>query len=203
MRKQLLLFLLMALLLTFGTVEAQEHQLVDLAQVNPRIIIELKYATTDNFLKQKIYTDNTCYVLGILANKLDQAQKLLEQDGLGLKVYDGYRSVEAQKKMWAICPDPRYVANPYKGGSNHCRGAAVDLTIIDKDGNEMEMPTPFDTFAERAHQYSLAPTSQQRLNRMLLRTVMKQVGLQSIRTEWWHYQLPNANKYPIINKGGF
>lgn len=173
---------------------------MNLKEVNPRIIIDLKYATTDNFIKQKVYNDPNCYILKPLAQKLDKAQKLLEQDGLGLKVFDGYRSLSAQRKMWAIVPDSRYVADPNKGGSIHNRGAAVDLTLVDTEGRELEMPTPFDSFEGRAAQFSKEPTSQQRANRMLLRYVMREVGLQYIQTEWWHYQLPDGKTYPVIEK---
>lgn len=180
--------------------DSPTKELVNLKEFNSHIIIDLKYATTDNFLKQKVYDDTNCYVLKILAQKLDKAQRLLEQDGLGLKVFDGYRPVEVQKKMWNILPDSRFVADPNKGGSIHNRGAAVDLILVDGDGMELEMPTPFDSFAARAYHFSKEPTSQQRANRMLLRHVMREVGLNYIQTEWWHYQLPDGNKYPIIDR---
>lgn len=174
--------------------------LVNLKEVNPHIIIDLKYATIDNFLKQKVYDDPHCYVLKILAQKLDKAQRLLEQDGLGLKVFDGYRPPAIQRKMWAIVPDSRFVADPHQGGSIHNRGAAVDLTLVDTNGQDLEMPTPFDSFAGRAYQFSKEPAAQQRANRMLLRQVMQAVGLNYIQTEWWHYQLPDGHKYPVIDK---
>lgn len=174
-----------------------QNGLVALKEYNSHIVIDLKYATKDNFLKQKVYDDERCYVLLSLAKKLDQAQKLLEQDGLGLKVFDGYRPLAVQKKMWAILPDSSFVANP-KTGSLHNRGAAVDLTLVDGSGKELEMPTPFDDFTSRAAQFSKEPTPQQRANRMLLRRVMQAVGLEYLETEWWHYQLPNAKGYPII-----
>jgi D-alanyl-D-alanine dipeptidase len=197
------IFLLPAIILSgFNLAHAKPlaEDLVNLKEVNPHIIIDLKYATTDNFLKQKVYDDLNCYVLKPLAQKLDKAQKLLEQDGLGLKVFDGYRPLAVQRKMWAIVPDSRFVADPNKGGSIHNRGAAVDLTLVDAEGVELEMPTPFDSFAGRAYQFSKEPTAQERANRMLLRHVMQEAGLNYIQTEWWHYQLPDGNKYPIIEK---
>lgn len=174
--------------------------LVNLEEINSHIMIDLKYATPDNFLKQKVYEDLNCYVLVPLARKLDKAQKILEQDGLGLKVFDGYRPLAVQKKMWSIMPDSRFVANPNTSGSIHNRGAAVDLTLVDSEGNELDMPTPFDSFAQRAYQFSKEPTPQQRANRMLLRKVMMEVGLEYISTEWWHYQLPSGKEYPILTK---
>jgi len=199
-RKFMGLLLMVTLILTAGLVWAEQPKpiLVNITEVNPRILIDLRYATTNNFLKQKVYPNGfQCLLLEPLAQKLNQAQLLLEKDGLGLKIFDGYRPLEVQKKMWKIVPDERYVANPYGSGSNHNRGAAVDLTLVDKDGNELEMPTGFDDFTERASKYSMEPTPQQRANRMLLRQVMEQVGLEGLSTEWWHFQLPNAEKYPI------
>src|SRR5690554_4188873 len=205
MRKKLLacwLFLvLLSLTVVVGYSSAKKTSgsvLVDLHKVNPRIILDLKYATEDNFLKEKVYDVDRCYALPILAEKLSAAQEILERDGLGLKVFDCFGPVAVQKKMWALVPDSRYVANPYKEGSNHNRGVAVDLTIVDKDSNELAMPTPFDDFTERAHKYSMTPTVQERANRLLLRLVMEKVGLESINTEWWHFQLPDAKKYPLI-----
>jgi D-alanyl-D-alanine dipeptidase len=184
--------------MTFVFAYSSKETLVNLKSYNSHIIIDLKYATADNFLKQKVYDDPTCYVLEILAKKLDKAQKMLEQDGLGLKVFDGYRPLSVQKRMWAIMPDTRFVANP-QTGSIHNRAAAVDLTLVDSTGKELDMPTPFDSFAERAYQFSKEPTPQQKANRMLLRKVMQEVGLDYIKTEWWHYQLPNGKQYPIFN----
>lgn len=194
----LLILALLSLLVPASLGGETRPGLVELSSVNPRIVIDLKYATTDNFLGEKVYTDRRCLVLEPLARKLDQAQKLLERDGLGLKVYDGFRSLAVQKKMWAILPDARYVANPYGNGSMHNRGAAVDLTLVDATGQELAMPTAFDSFTERAAQYSKTPTAQQRANRMLLRLVMQEVGLVPITTEWWHYQLPDARQYPLL-----
>ena len=182
----------------FAAGTGQKAELVEVSQINKSIIIDLKYATADNFLHEKVYEDTRCRVLVPVAEKLDRAQKLLAQDGLGLKVYDGFRPLVVQKKMWAILPDSRYVANPNKAGSMHNRGVAVDLTLVDAQGRELEMPTAFDAFTTRAAQFSAEPTPQQRANRMLLRQVMQAVGLAYIQTEWWHYQLPDAGKYPII-----
>ena len=181
-----------------GAAASNSYQLVELSKVNPQIIIDLKYATRDNFLKQAVYPDKRCFVLNPLAEKLDLAQKILAPDGLGLKVYDGFRPLAVQQAMWKVLPDARYVANPLRGGSIHNRGVAVDLTLVDEKGKELEMPTEFDDFSSRAGQYSLEPTAAQRANRMLLRKVMHEVGLVPIKTEWWHYELPNGKSYPII-----
>jgi D-alanyl-D-alanine dipeptidase len=175
-------------------------KLVDLSLLNPRIIIEMKYASAANFLKQAVYTEKRCFLLADLARKLDAAQKILEQDGLGLKVFDGYRPLNVQKQMWKLKPDARFVADPSRGGSIHNRGAAVDLTLVDATGRELEMPTQFDSFESRAGQFSKEPTVPQRANRALLRQVMLRVGLEYLKTEWWHYQLPNGKQYPLLDQ---
>jgi len=172
--------------------------LVELSSLNPKILQELRYATPNNFLKTAVYTDNRCRLLADVAGKLAQVQERLEEEGLGLKVYDCYRPPSVQKKMWELVPDERYVANPNAGGSNHNRGAAVDLTLVDSQGKELEMPTEFDAFVPEAAHYSLAVPAEKRAHRMLLRTVMEGVGLEAFETEWWHYQLPGAKSLPIV-----
>ncbi|MGD9155025.1 MAG: D-alanyl-D-alanine dipeptidase [Bacillota bacterium] len=195
-----IMFIMIMLINQISWAAVATGKLVSLSSINPRIVIEMKYATTDNFLKQAVYTAKQCYLLEELAHKLDLAQKILEQDGLGLKVFDGYRPLNVQKKMWALKPDARFVANPYQGGSIHNRGAAVDLTLVDATGKELDMPTPFDSFELRAGQFSKEPTAQQRANRAFLRQVMRRVGLEYLKTEWWHYQLPNGKQYPLLNQ---
>ncbi|MFB3905282.1 MAG: D-alanyl-D-alanine dipeptidase [Acidobacteriota bacterium] len=174
------------------------RRLVELSEVNPRIVQDLRYATPNNFLKTAVYTDTRCRLLPSLAAKLNRAQQALEKEGLGLKVYDCYRPPSVQKKMWALVPDERYVANPNAGGSNHNRGAAVDLTLVDGSGHELEMPTGFDAFTPEAAHYSQAVAPEKRAHRMLLRQLMEQVGLEAMETEWWHYQLPGAKSLPIV-----
>jgi len=173
--------------------------LVELREVNPKIIQDLRYATPNNFLKTAVYTDNRCRLLPSMADKLSQAEQGLEKEGLGLKVYDCYRPPSVQKKMWVLVPDERYVANPNAGGSNHNRGAAVDLTLVDSQGNELEMPTGFDAFTPDASHYNQGGSPEKRAHRMLLRKVMEEVGLEAMPTEWWHYQLPNAKTLPIVD----
>jgi len=177
---------------------AGDRRLVELTEINPKIVQDMKYATPNNFLKTAVYTDNRCRLLPRVADMLGQAEQLLEKEGLGLKVYDCYRPPSVQKKMWALVPDERYVANPNAGGSNHNRGAAVDLTLVDSRGKELEMPTGFDVFTPDAAHYSPAVSPEKRAHRMLLRKVMEEVGLEAMETEWWHYQLPGAKSLPIM-----
>jgi D-alanyl-D-alanine dipeptidase len=103
-----------------------------------------------------------------------------------LKVYDCYRPPEVQKKFWALVPDERYVANPVKG-SKHSLGAAVDLTLVDRRGRELEMPTRYDDFTERAHRDYMKLPRRAIRNRALLREVMVRHGFVPLPTEWWHF----------------
>jgi len=131
-------------------VSKDASDLVEIVKINSNIKIEIWYATPNNFVGEVLYESAKCYLRKEVAEKLDEIQKELETLGLGLKVWDGYRPLSVQKKMWEIMPIPGLVANPAKG-SNHNRGAAVDLTLVKLDtGEELEMPTPFDELTERA-----------------------------------------------------
>ena len=109
---------------------SKQTQLVELTTINPNILLDIRYATGNNFLKETVYPSARCFLVRAAAMQLDSVQNELEQQGLGIKVFDGYRPFSVTKKMWEILPDDRYVANP-KNGSRHNRGAAVDLTLVD------------------------------------------------------------------------
>jgi len=159
---------------------------VDMKEFNPRIIVDMKYATEDNFTKKRLYDSNTCFLRKSTAVKLDAVQKKLEGMKLGLKVWDCYRPLAVQRILWAILPDERYVANPEKG-SRHNRASAVDVTLIDFQGKELQMPTGFDDFSPRAyHHYQDLPDQAIR-NRELLKGLMEKAGFIPLSEEWWHY----------------
>jgi D-alanyl-D-alanine dipeptidase len=114
-------------------------------------------------------------------------------------VFDCYRPLSIQKQLWALLPDERYVIDPRKG-SRHNRGAAVDVTLIDAKGNELEMPTDYDDFSERAHRdYRLLPPSALR-NRELLERIMTRHGFQGLATEWWHFDAEGWEHYPVLDQ---
>jgi D-alanyl-D-alanine dipeptidase len=159
---------------------------VDIKEVNPRIVVDMKYASEDNFTKKKLYDSNTCFLRRSTAVKLNEVQKKLEEMNLGLKVWDCYRPLAVQRIFWAILPDERYVANP-ETGSRHNRASAVDLTLVDSQGKELQMPTGFDDFSSRAdHGYQNLPDQVIR-NRALLKGLMEKGGFISLPEEWWHY----------------
>lgn len=175
-----------------------DARLIDIRSVNPNIVLDIRYATENNFLKRKVYPVARCVLRGAAARRLVQVQQDLEKKGLGLKVYDCYRPLSVQKLMWQIKPDPNYVANPAKG-SRHNRGAAVDLTLVDRNGKELEMPSGFDDFTERAHRDYTGGNPQALKNRQLLEDAMKKYGFIPLATEWWHFDAPGWDKFTILD----
>lgn len=169
---------------------------VDLKDFSTDFIYEMKYASTDNFLKSKVYDCEACFMRYKTAKSLIKANKQFLKLGYRIVLYDCYRPLSIQKKMWDIVPNPNYVADPKKG-SIHNRGGAVDIGLADGEGNRVDMGTPFDFFGiEASHNFENLP-DQVKSNRMLLRRVMTQNDFKIFESEWWHYNLKNASKYPI------
>ena len=175
-----------------------DARLIDIRTVNPKIALDIRYATTNNFLKKQLYPVARCVLRGAAVKRLSQVQDELEKKGLGLKVYDCYRPLSVQKQMWQIKPDSRYVANPAQG-SRHNRGAAVDLTLVDSNGKELEMPTGFDDFTERASRSYSGASTQAKKNRQLLEDAMKKYGFIPLATEWWHFDAPGWDKFAVLD----
>jgi D-alanyl-D-alanine dipeptidase len=183
---------------SFAQYSPEDTLLVDIKEVNPRIKVEIKYATEDNFTGRKLYDIGKCFLRKFVAMKLDSVQRELEKFGLGLKVWDCYRPLSVQKILWSIVPDERYVANPAKG-SRHNRGCAVDLTLVDSLGNELPMPTRYDDFTEKAHRdYSNLPDTLIK-NRKILEDVMVKYGFVPLPTEWWHFDFKGWERFSILD----
>ena len=174
------------------------HAMVSLNNYLPSASFDLRYATTENFTGQKLYTDTkTTYVRLAVAKALVNVQKELAKDGYNLKIWDAYRPYAVTKKMWELIGDERYVANPAKG-SGHNRGLAIDLTLI-KEGKEVAMGTGFDNFSDTAHhEFSQLPEDVLQ-NRKRLKTVMEKHGFRALETEWWHYSWPNDRNYDVLD----
>lgn len=180
--------------------------LVEVVKVNHHIKLDIRYATTNNFAGKVVYPSAHCYVQEEVAQALNAVERELLQLGLGLKVYDGYRPLSVQKTFWKIVADrfpdtaerENYVANPAKG-SRHNRGTAVDVTLIDaKTGKEVEMPSGYDDFSEKAHRnYEKMSSKKARKNCKLLELVMEKHGFIGLPTEWWHFDFKGWEKYPI------
>lgn len=178
------------------------HNLVDITEVNPYIKLDIRYATHDNFLGFPVYPFAACYLQEEAAEALNQAQLEAENLNLSLKVFDGYRPLSVQQMMWDLIQDERYVSNPAKNKGRHTRGTAVDLTLIYSNGTELEMPTGFDDFTERAHSDFMDLPENVIANRNLLQTIMEKQGFKQLPFEWWHFDYTgwnNDEKYPPLD----
>ncbi len=188
--------------LIISTKTIQQHNLVNVQELDPTLLVELKYSSTDNFMGIDVYGDlETCYMRRVPAQMLAQAHVLLKNKypDLLLLIYDGLRPRSIQWTLWNTLSDvpeserTNFVANP-NTGSIHNFGAAVDLTITYKNGNPLDMGTHYDYFGELAFprlEDSLLIagdlTQEQVDNRLILRNAMTQAGFSSISTEWWHF----------------
>ena len=174
-------------------------QLVEVNRVIPNVVLDIRYATTNNFTGQQLYPSARCFLRPAPAEKLRAVQADLARQGLGLKIYDGYRPLSVQKRMWEVYPHEGYVANPAKG-SRHNRGAAVDLTLVSLTNRmELTMPTPFDDFTPRAHRRAQDLPAEAKQNRDLLEAVMLRHGFVGLPTEWWHFDDREWRKYEILD----
>lgn len=181
-------------------VHQQGFAMQDIKTVIKGIVIEPRYADTNNFTHTKLYPPiTTTYLRRNATNKLKAVQQELNQKGLGLKIFDAYRPYSATVKMWELVKDERYAADPKKG-SGHNRGIAVDLTIITlQTKKELNMGTGFDNFTDSAHHDFTALAAEILQNRRLLKDLMEKNGFAALQTEWWHYALPDAGKYEILD----
>ncbi len=159
---------------------------------------DLKYATSDNFLKTKVYDCAECYLRLKTVKKLIAINTILKKQGLKIKLFDCYRPLDVQKKMWKLVPNTNYVADPKKG-SVHNRGCAVDLTLVSLKGVPLDMGTEFDFFGEKANHDYQNLSEIIKTNRKLLKTVMLTNGFKSINSEWWHYNLIDGFDEKVAN----
>lgn len=187
-----------SLVLAGGTLAAvpRDSDFVDVAVAVPGIRVELPYATSKNAFKHRFYATKRAFLRRGTARKLAIAQKALAKQGLGLKVWDAYRPRSVQKAMWEQVRDPRYVGPP-TNRSRHNRGVAVDVTLVDRHGRELPMPTAFDDFSPRAHGRYTGVSKQVARNRATLRKAMVDAGFQPQWSEWWHFDDTHATRYPI------
>jgi len=175
--------------------DPQDMVFVAVTDYIPDIQIDLKYATEDNFTGKVIYDFSTVYLRYGTVEKLAAVQEDLQELGFGLKIWDGFRPVSAQYKLWEVCPDSRYVANPNTGSSSHNRGNTVDVTLVDSEGREVEMPTGFDDFSKKADRDYSDCTQTAADNAMILEVLMEKHGFTGYKAEWWHYT--DTQEYPV------
>jgi zinc D-Ala-D-Ala dipeptidase len=180
--------------------ENPAKQMMDIKNNIPDVVLDLRYAGTNNFMHKKLYPAiTTTYLRRPASDSLKVIQQQLNQSGFGLKIFDAYRPYAVTEKMWEPVQDDRYAADPKKG-SGHNRGVAVDLTIINlTTKEELDMGTGFDNFSDTAHHTFNNLPEEILQNRLLLKTVMEQHGFKALDTEWWHYSLSNAKDFELLN----
>ena len=181
--------------------EKENGDLIRLLDLDEEFIIELVYATPDNFTGQPVYASSECYINRNTARLLIEAKNIFKRDGYRVKVWDAYRPISAQIKFWNLCPDTVFVGRPPDLSKisefipKHLNGLCVDITLVDMDGKELEMPSAFDDFSERAFLSAAEPESPGRKNGEYLKAVMESVGFRAYENEWWHF-------YDVITEPG-
>lgn len=175
------------------------NELIDLSKFIPGIVLDIRYATKNNFTKEKIYLLSKAYARKPVALSLKNAQAEFAKYGLGIKIFDAYRPYSATVKLYEVYRDTTYVASPYRG-SRHNRGCAIDMTLIDmKTGNELEMPTEFDSFSKTAWPSTPMKDPTIKKNRDLMISVMAKHGFKVNSSEWWHFDFIGWQKYDVLD----
>ncbi len=176
-----------------------DKELVDLEKFIPGIVLDIRYATTNNFTGEQIYNLPRAYARKPVAEALKRAQKEFARHGVGIKIYDAYRPYRATVKFYEVYRDTTYVASPYKG-SRHNRGCAIDMTLVDLNtGNELKMPTAYDAFTRDAWPSTPVNDPLVRKNRDLLISVMHKHGFKVNASEWWHFDFTGWEKFEILD----
>ena len=175
--------------------EPEDTDFVKVADYIPTVHQQLFYATEENFTGHRIYDFSEAYLRYGTVKKLMAVSRDLEELGLYIKIWDGFRPVSAQFRLWEIYPNPTYVANPTKGYSSHSRGNTIDLTLVDGQGVELEMPTDFDDFSAKADRDYSDCTEAARSNAQLLELLMEKHGFTGYWGEWWHFS--DTTGYPV------
>lgn len=179
--------------------EVADTTFVNLKDYSKDFIYDMKYATKDNFLKAKVYDCAECVLRLKTVQALIAANKDFMKKGYKIKLYDCYRPLFIQKRMWKIVSNPEYVADPKKG-SIHNRGGAVDISIVDANGKEVDMGTPFDFFGIKASHNYTKLSGKIKSNRAYLKKIMIANGFNSFDSEWWHYNLKTGLKDKVSNQ---
>ncbi len=176
-----------------------DMELVDLEEYIDGLLLDIRYATPDNFTGEVVYTRPMAFLRRPVAEALKKVQDSLAHHGLGLLVFDAYRPYAATVRFFEVYPDPDFVADP-QFGSRHNRGCAVDVTLTElSTGNEIPMPTDFDEFTERAHPEYMDLPAEVIANRSFLFEVMAHFGFTHYPTEWWHFDYNGWEDYPLMD----
>ena len=174
------------------------YGLVRVADACPGVVVDMRYASERNVFGVRLYDGDEAWLLAVTARKLAAAAALAAEDGRTLIVLDAYRPLSAQARMWEALPEPGFVAPPSRG-SNHNRGAAVDVTLAGADGLELPMPSGFDEFSERASRAYRGGDRSALANSDALRGYMEKAGFRAYDGEWWHFNDPDNVSCPLID----
>ncbi len=172
-------------------------KLIEITPATHDVEIDLAYGGTDNFTGKPVYLRPACYLHADAEVLLRRAVDLAAIQNMRLKIFDGFRPSEAQWILWDHTPDPDFLADPRRG-SPHSRGVAVDLTLVDSSGNELEMGTGFDAFTKLSHHANMEISAIAQHNRFLLLGIMTSAGWDFYTREWWHYQMFDSRRYPVL-----
>jgi D-alanyl-D-alanine dipeptidase len=179
--------------------ELADEPMVDIAKLDPTIMIDLRYASDRNITGHPIYPPGThCLLRKGVAERLEVAQKYLRSQGYGLKIWDAYRPAQAHQILWNQVKNPEVVADPSKGGSLHSWGVAVDVTLVDLNYGTIAMPSDFDDFTPAAKTIYKGNDPATSRNLQILREAMAKAGFDGIRDEWWHFMAKNWQSYQAI-----
>lgn len=172
------------------------RNLVRVKDIDASVVVELKYATEDNFTQKRVYPSDAKALLRLeTALKLKKANERFEQDGYRIKIWDAYRPKSVQEIFWSLVPDPKYVADPSKP-SGHNIGTSVDITLIDSDGKELLMPTGYDDFSEKASRNYTGSDATAMKNMKYMEKIMTESGFRGLHSEWWHFDDLSGNYSP-------
>lgn len=172
--------------------------LIEITEQTHGVLLDIKYATTDNFTQNPVYAKPHCYLHQEAEALLREAIDIAATLGYRFRIFDAFRPSEAQWKLWNHTPDPEFLADPRRG-SPHSRGAAIDLTLVDENGMDLDMGTGFDAFTPLSHHGNREISVEAQKNRILLMGIMTTAGWDFFRNEWWHYQLFNARRLPTFS----
>lgn len=172
--------------------------LIEISEKTHDVILDIKYATSDNFTNAPVYSRPFCFLHEEAETLLKAAILQAAELGYRFRIFDAFRPSEAQWKLWNHTPDPEFLADPRRG-SPHSRGAAVDLTLVDEMGQDLDMGTGFDEFDRKSHHGNLEISKEAQRNRMILMGIMTTAGWDFYRNEWWHYQLFDAKRLPVFS----
>lgn len=198
MKLSSLLFSVLFFLGICSKVNAQE-KLVNLKELSTEFEYEIRYATPNNFIGETLYDCEVCLLVPEVAEALLLANQYFCEKGYRIKIYDCYRPLDVQKKMWKKVPRATYVGNPYGNGSIHNKGAAIDMTLETLEGCYVEMGSDYDYFGREAHIDNYNFSKEILDNRKLLFEGMRKFGFNTIRTEWWHFSYKKNRSYKTLN----